>query len=130
VQRLEFLRDAILDHIIIVYFFKQYYTTCTPELLTDLRKYSVNNHCYAHASVKNGLHKLILYSDEQMAKVINDLENSGRSFSGQSHGMEPGAGLPKVVFFNTIICFYSPVGSSAWLSRPLLPFVKYSTLPI
>ncbi|TVU03863.1 hypothetical protein EJB05_50576 [Eragrostis curvula] len=94
-QRLEFLGDSILDYIITVHFFKLYYPDCTPGLLTDLRRASVNNHCYAHASVKNGLHKYILYSDKQMVKTINDLENSGRSFSGPSHGIEPGSGLPK-----------------------------------
>ncbi|KAL6902120.1 hypothetical protein ACP4OV_004996 [Aristida adscensionis] len=92
-ERLEFLGDSVLDHIITMYFYKQYYPACTPELLTNLRKASVNNHCYAHAAVKAGLHKNILHaSSEQM---INDIENSGRSFSGPSHGWEPGIGLPE-----------------------------------
>uniref|UniRef100_A0A0A8YR74 Uncharacterized protein n=1 Tax=Arundo donax TaxID=35708 RepID=A0A0A8YR74_ARUDO len=92
-ERLEFLGDAVLDYIITLYFFKKYYPACTPALLTNLRKASVNNHCYAHAAVKAGLHKHILHSSSE--RMINDLENLGRSFSGPSHGWEPGIGLPE-----------------------------------
>ncbi|XP_066369913.1 endoribonuclease Dicer homolog 2a-like isoform X1 [Miscanthus floridulus] len=92
-ERLEFLGDAVLDYILTDYFYREYYSNCTPALLTNLRKASVNNCCYAHAAVKAGLHKHILhFSSKQM---INDLENSGRSFSGPSHGWEPGIGLPE-----------------------------------
>ncbi|RCV41994.1 hypothetical protein SETIT_9G179100v2 [Setaria italica] len=91
--RLEFLGDAVLDHIITDYFYKLYYPGCTPALLTNLRKASVNNCCYAHAAVKAGLHKHILHSSSK--QMINDLENSGWSFSGPSHGWEPGIGLPE-----------------------------------
>ncbi|CAN6310317.1 unnamed protein product [Urochloa humidicola] len=92
-ERLEFLGDAVLDHILTDYFYKLYYPGCTPALLTNLRKASVNNCCYAHAAVKAGLHKHILHSSSK--QMINDLENSGRSFSGPSHGWEPGIGLPE-----------------------------------
>ncbi|RCV41991.1 hypothetical protein SETIT_9G179100v2 [Setaria italica] len=92
-ERLEFLGDAVLDHIITDYFYKLYYPGCTPALLTNLRKASVNNCCYAHAAVKAGLHKHILHSSSK--QMINDLENSGWSFSGPSHGWEPGIGLPE-----------------------------------
>ncbi|XP_062215256.1 endoribonuclease Dicer homolog 2a-like isoform X5 [Phragmites australis] len=91
--RLEFLGDAVLDHILTLYFYKQYYPECTPALLTNLRKASVNNYCYAHAAVKNGLHKHIHHSSSE--QMIKNLENSGRSFLGPSHGWEPGIGLPE-----------------------------------
>ncbi|XP_062215252.1 endoribonuclease Dicer homolog 2a-like isoform X2 [Phragmites australis] len=92
-ERLEFLGDAVLDHILTLYFYKQYYPECTPALLTNLRKASVNNYCYAHAAVKNGLHKHIHHSSSE--QMIKNLENSGRSFLGPSHGWEPGIGLPE-----------------------------------
>ncbi|CAD6205740.1 unnamed protein product [Miscanthus lutarioriparius] len=92
-ERLEFLGDAVLDYILTDHFYRKYYSNCTPALLTNLRKASVNNCCYAHAAVKAGLHKHILHSSSK--QMINDLENSGRSFSGPSHGWEPGIGLPE-----------------------------------
>ena len=110
-QRLEFLGDAVLDHIVTDYFYKQYYPGCTPALLTNLRKASVNNCCYAHAAVKAGLHKHILHSSSK--QMISDLENSGWSFTGPSHGWEPGIGLPEVCFLDYSVvsgcfdeCFY------------------------
>ncbi|CAN6287618.1 unnamed protein product [Urochloa humidicola] len=96
-QRLEFLGDAVLDHIFTDYFYRQY-SECTPELLTDLRSASVNNSCYAHAAVKAGLHKHVLHSSSALHKRMADyLENFKQSFSGPSHGWEAGVGLPKVL---------------------------------
>ena len=100
-QRLEFLGDAVLDYILTDHFYRKYYSNCTPALLTNLRKASVNNCCYAHAAVKAGLHKHILHSSSK--QMINDLENSGRSFSGPSHGWELGIGLPEVCLFECSI---------------------------
>ncbi|TVU03862.1 hypothetical protein EJB05_50575 [Eragrostis curvula] len=68
-QRLEFLGDAVLDHIFTEYFFNQY-PECTPELLTDLRSASVNNNCYAHAAVKAELHKHILHSSSELHRKM------------------------------------------------------------
>ncbi|OQU91442.1 hypothetical protein SORBI_3001G180000 [Sorghum bicolor] len=96
-QRLEFLGDAVLDHIFTDYFYHQY-PECTPELLTDLRSASVNNSCYAHAAVKAGLHKHILHSSSALHKKMADyLDKFEQSFSGPSHGWEAGICLPKVL---------------------------------
>ncbi|KAL6599548.1 hypothetical protein ACP70R_045685 [Stipagrostis hirtigluma subsp. patula] len=96
-QRLEFLGDAVLDHIFTDYFYR-HYPECTPELLTDLRSASVNNSCYAHAAVKAGLHKHVLHSSSELHKrMAYYLENFQQSFSGPSHGWEAGIGLPKVL---------------------------------
>lgn len=103
VQRLEFLGDAVLDHIFTDYFYHRY-PECTPELLTDLRKASVNNSCYAHAAVKAGLHKHILHSSSALHKRMADyLDISEQSFSGPSHGWEAGIGLPKVRVLDCLI---------------------------
>ncbi|CAL4917737.1 unnamed protein product [Urochloa decumbens] len=96
-QRLEFLGDAVLDHIFTDYFYRQY-PECTPELLTDLRSASVNNNCYAHAAVKAGLHKHILHLSSALHNRMADyLKNFKQSFSGPSHGWAAGIGLPKVL---------------------------------
>ncbi|KAM0928777.1 hypothetical protein ACQ4PT_001981 [Festuca glaucescens] len=96
-QRLEFLGDAVLDHLFTVYFYNQY-PECTPALLTDLRSASVNNYCYAHAAVKAGLNKHILHSSSELhRKMACYLEKFGQSFTGPSHGWEAGIGLPKVL---------------------------------
>ncbi|KAL5217946.1 hypothetical protein ABZP36_018630 [Zizania latifolia] len=96
-QRLEFLGDAVLDHLFTVYYYRKY-PECTPGLLTDLRSASVNNNCYAHAAVKSGLHQHILHSSSELhRKMSYYLENFGQSFTGPSHGWEAGIGLPKVL---------------------------------
>jgi endoribonuclease Dicer len=97
-QRLEFLGDAVLDHLFTVYFYNQY-PECTPALLTDLRSASVNNYCYAHAAVKAGLNKHILHSSSELHRKMAyyfEKKKSGQSFTGPSHGWEAGIGLPKV----------------------------------
>uniref|UniRef100_A0A0D9ZA05 Uncharacterized protein n=1 Tax=Oryza glumipatula TaxID=40148 RepID=A0A0D9ZA05_9ORYZ len=96
-QRLEFLGDAILDHLFTEYYYSKY-PDCTPELLTDLRSASVNNNCYAHAAVKSGLNKHILHSSSELhRKMSYYLEKFGQSFTGPSYGWEAGIGLPKVL---------------------------------
>uniref|UniRef100_A0A0D3FKT2 Uncharacterized protein n=1 Tax=Oryza barthii TaxID=65489 RepID=A0A0D3FKT2_9ORYZ len=96
-QRLEFLGDAILDHLFTEYYYSKY-PDCTPELLTDLRSASVNNNCYAHAAVKLGLNKHILHSSSELhRKMSYYLEKFGQSFTGPSYGWEAGIGLPKVL---------------------------------
>lgn len=96
VQRLEFLGDAVLDHLFTIYFYNQY-PECTPELLTDLRSASVNNNCYAHAAAKAGLNKHILHSSLQLhGRMAYYFENFKQPFTGPSHGWEAGIGLPKV----------------------------------
>ncbi|XBI78947.1 hypothetical protein VPH35_088540 [Triticum aestivum] len=96
-QRLEFLGDAVLDHLFTIYFYNQY-PECTPELLTDLRSASVNNNCYAHAAAKAGLNKHILHSSLQLhGRMAYYFENFKQPFTGPSHGWEAGIGLPKVL---------------------------------
>ncbi|WVZ59749.1 hypothetical protein U9M48_009852 [Paspalum notatum var. saurae] len=96
-QRLEFLGDGVLDYIFTYYFYREY-CECTPQLLSDLRSASVNNSCYAHAAVKAGLHKHILHSSSALHKrMVDYLDKFEQSFSGPSHGWEPGIGLPKVL---------------------------------
>ncbi|KAJ1294687.1 hypothetical protein BS78_01G164800 [Paspalum vaginatum] len=96
-QRLEFLGDGVLDYIFTYYFYHEYRES-TPQLLTDLRSASVNNSCYAHAAVKAGLHRHILHSSSALRKrMVDYLNKFEQSFSGPSHGWEPGIGLPKVL---------------------------------
>ncbi|XP_051207375.1 endoribonuclease Dicer homolog 2a isoform X2 [Lolium perenne] len=96
-QRLEFLGDAVLDHLFTIYYYN-HYPECTPELLTNLRSASVNNCCYAHAAAKAGLNKHILHMSSELHKrMANYLEKSGQPFTGPSHGWEAGIGLPKVL---------------------------------
>ena len=95
-QRLEFLGDAVLDHLFTIYFYNQY-PECTPELLTDLRSASVNNYCYAHAAAKAGLNKHILqFSSELQKRMDKYFENPEEPFAGPSHGWEAGIRLPMV----------------------------------
>jgi endoribonuclease Dicer len=99
-QRLEFLGDAILDHLFTEYYYSKY-PDCTPELLTDLRSASVNNNCYAHAAVKSGLNKHILHSSSELHRKMSYY--LGQSFTGPSYGWEAGIGLPKVCILYGVI---------------------------
>nr|CAD1820291.1 unnamed protein product [Ananas comosus var. bracteatus] len=96
-QRLEFLGDAVLDHLSTVYLFYKY-PGISPGLLTDLRSASVNNDCYAHAAVKAGLHKHIRHASSALHRQMTFyLENFGQPSSGSSYGWESGVALPKVL---------------------------------
>lgn len=95
-QRLEFLGDAVLDHLITVHMYEEY-PNISPGLLTDLRSASVNNDCYAHAAVKAGLNKHILHMSSELQKQMTIyLNNVSNSFSGTSYGWDAGVDLPKV----------------------------------
>ncbi len=54
-QRLEFVGDAVLDHLITKYLFFSY-TDLPPGRLTDLRAAAVNNENFARVSVKHKFH--------------------------------------------------------------------------
>ncbi|XP_018331371.1 endoribonuclease Dicer [Agrilus planipennis] len=69
-QRLEFLGDAILDFLITCHI----YETCgklNPGELTDLRSALVNNITFAGIAVRLGLHKFLLFSNQQLSKYID-----------------------------------------------------------
>uniref|UniRef100_A0A1D1Z5R2 Endoribonuclease Dicer 2 n=1 Tax=Anthurium amnicola TaxID=1678845 RepID=A0A1D1Z5R2_9ARAE len=96
-QRLEFLGDAVLDHLITVHLYNTY-PNLSPGLLTDLRSASVNNDCYAHAAVKAELNKHILHASSELHKQMEFyLRNFKQSFSGTSFGWQAGSALPKVL---------------------------------
>jgi len=54
-QRLEFVGDAVLDHLITKHLFFTY-TDLPPGRLTDLRAAAVNNENFARVTVKHKLH--------------------------------------------------------------------------
>ncbi|KAG6544077.1 hypothetical protein Mapa_014494 [Marchantia paleacea] len=54
-QRLEFVGDAVLDHLITKYFFVNY-KDLAPGRLTDLRQATVNNENFARIAVKHKFH--------------------------------------------------------------------------
>jgi endoribonuclease Dicer len=54
-QRLEFVGDAVLDHLITRYLFFKY-TDLPPGRLTDLRAAAVNNENFARVAVKHSFH--------------------------------------------------------------------------
>ncbi|MQL91413.1 hypothetical protein Taro_024009 [Colocasia esculenta] len=96
-QRLEYLGDAVLDHLITVHLYNKY-PNLSPGLLTDLRSASVNNDCYAHAAVKAGLNKQILHQSSELHRQMTFyLSHFTRSFSGSSYGWQAGFALPKVL---------------------------------
>ncbi|KAJ0973480.1 hypothetical protein J5N97_021439 [Dioscorea zingiberensis] len=96
-QRLEFLGDAVLDHLITAHLYKKY-PGLTPGLLTDLRSAAANNDCYAHAAAKAGLNKHILQASPELHEHMTFyLRNYAQSFTGSSYGWEAGIALPKVL---------------------------------
>ncbi|CAO2832596.1 unnamed protein product [Amaranthus hypochondriacus] len=96
-QRLEFLGDSVLDHLITLYFYSKY-PKMTPGLLTDLRSASVNNECYALSAIRAGLHKHILHASQtlykQMDAVVKQFQNSSLE---STFGWEAEMNYPKVL---------------------------------
>ncbi|KAL6559458.1 Dicer-like protein 1 [Orobanche gracilis] len=68
-QRLEFLGDAVLDHLITKHLFFTY-TDLPPGRLTDLRAAAVNNENFARVAVKHNLHIHLRHGSTALEKQI------------------------------------------------------------
>ncbi|KNA02693.1 hypothetical protein SOVF_216260, partial [Spinacia oleracea] len=70
-QRLEFVGDAVLDHLITRHLFFKY-TDLPPGRLTDLRAAAVNNENFARVAVKHELHMHLRHGSTALEKQIRD----------------------------------------------------------
>ncbi|EPS58332.1 hypothetical protein M569_16483, partial [Genlisea aurea] len=70
-QRLEFVGDAVLDHLITRHLFFTY-TDLPPGRLTDLRAAAVNNENFARVAVKHNLHAHLRHGSSALDKQIRD----------------------------------------------------------
>ncbi|GJX71797.1 endoribonuclease Dicer homolog 2 [Tanacetum coccineum] len=96
-QRLEFLRDAVLDYLITVHMYNKY-PGMSPGMLTDLRSASVNNDCYAQSAVKVELHKHILHGSQDLHRHIATAVSDFDILSSETtFGWESETTFPKVL---------------------------------
>lgn len=72
-QKLEFLGDAVLDHLITAYLY-EHCGDFSPGKITDIRSALVNNTALSCLCVKNKLHKFILHESEGLGDSINRFE--------------------------------------------------------
>lgn len=70
-QRLEFVGDAVLDHLITRHLFFSY-TDLPPGRLTDLRAAAVNNENFARVAVKHKLHMYLRHGSSALETQIRD----------------------------------------------------------
>lgn len=68
-QRLEFVGDAVLDHLITRHLFFTY-TDLPPGRLTDLRAAAVNNENFARVAVKHNLHLHLRHGSSALEKQV------------------------------------------------------------
>lgn len=68
-QRLEFVGDAVLDHLITRHLFFTY-TNLPPGRLTDLRAAAVNNENFARVAVKHNLHLHLRHGSSALEKQV------------------------------------------------------------
>lgn len=68
-QRLEFVGDAVLDHLITKHLFFTY-TDLPPGRLTDLRAAAVNNENFARVAVKHNLHLHLRHGSSALEKQV------------------------------------------------------------
>ncbi|GAB4855884.1 hypothetical protein Ancab_024523 [Ancistrocladus abbreviatus] len=96
-QRLEFLGDSVLDHLITMHMYFKY-PGMPPGLLTDLRSASVNNDCYALSALRAGLHKHILHASHELHKQLVATTHEFEQLSLEStYGWESETNFPKVL---------------------------------
>ncbi|KAI8537048.1 hypothetical protein RHMOL_Rhmol10G0304500 [Rhododendron molle] len=69
IQRLEFVGDAVLDHLITRHLFFTY-TDLPPGRLTDLRAAAVNNENFARVAVKHKLHLHLRHGSSDLEKQV------------------------------------------------------------
>ncbi|XP_027932096.1 endoribonuclease Dicer homolog 2-like isoform X1 [Vigna unguiculata] len=78
-ERLEFIGDAVLDNLITMHLYKEYFNEkFSPGFLTTMRSISVNNECYALSAIKAKLHKHILCDSvvrKNIEKTMKGVEN-------------------------------------------------------
>ncbi|GAB2277169.1 hypothetical protein Dimus_011876 [Dionaea muscipula] len=96
-QRLEFLGDAVLDHLITVHLYTKF-PGLSPGLLTDLRSASVNNDCYAQSALRAGLHKHIFHASQELHKHLRAAVHAFEQLSlDADHGWDTEISFPKVL---------------------------------
>ncbi|CAN1309692.1 Endoribonuclease Dicer homolog 1 [Linum perenne] len=79
-QRLEFVGDAVLDHLITRHLFFSY-TDLPPGRLTDLRAAAVNNENFARVAVKRKLHVHLRHGSSALEKQVSFYEVSKLEFN-------------------------------------------------
>lgn len=74
-QRLEFVGDAVLDHLITRHLFFTY-TDLPPGRLTDLRAAAVNNENFARVAVKHKLHLHLRHGSSALEKQVLEFSSA------------------------------------------------------
>lgn len=139
-QRLEFVGDAVLDHLITRHLFFTY-TDLPPGRLTDLRAAAVNNENFARVAVKHGLHTHLRHGSSALETQIRDFVKDIKSELDKPGVNSFGLGdfkAPKVlgdivesiagaIFLDNGLC-----ADEVWrVFEPLLqPMVTQDTLPM
>ncbi|KAL8144233.1 hypothetical protein V2J09_017265 [Rumex salicifolius] len=96
-QRLEFLGDSVLDHLITLHLYSKY-PGLSPGKLTDMRSASVNNECYAYAAIRAELHKHILHASPKLhGELVTTLTSFQHLLPESTFGWEFDAHFPKVL---------------------------------
>lgn len=139
-QRLEFVGDAVLDHLITRHLFFTY-TSLPPGRLTDLRAAAVNNENFARVAVKHKLHLYLRHGSSALEKQIRDFVKEVLTESSKPGFNSFGLGdckAPKVLgdivesIAGAIFLDSGKDTSAAWkVFQPLLqPMVTPETLPM
>ncbi|KAL0318323.1 UNVERIFIED_CONTAM: Endoribonuclease Dicer1 [Sesamum angustifolium] len=131
-QRLEFVGDAVLDHLITRHLFFTY-TDLPPGRLTDLRAAAVNNENFARVAVKHNLHLHLRHGSSALEKQIRDFVKEGQNELSKPGFNSFGLGdckAPKVL--GDIVESIAGLSSSIVdVFQPLLnPMVTPETLPM
>ncbi|KAD5802937.1 hypothetical protein E3N88_14297 [Mikania micrantha] len=90
-QRLEFVGDAVLDHLITKHLFFMY-TDLPPGRLTDLRAAAVNNENFARVAVKHNLHVHLRHGSsalekQQIRDFVKEVESEASKPGFNSFGL-------------------------------------------
>ncbi|CAA7056222.1 unnamed protein product [Microthlaspi erraticum] len=139
-QRLEFVGDAVLDHLITRHLFFTY-TSLPPGRLTDLRAAAVNNENFARVAVKHKLHLFLRHGSSALEKQIRDFVKEVLTESSKPGFNSFGLGdckAPKVLgdivesIAGAIFLDSGKDTTAAWkVFQPLLqPMVTPETLPM